>query len=146
MTDAFRALRKQTDDNGDEWSIATATINEEPSLTRGEFKDDADINRLLARFGVNQQVRQDPRFTEVDYNLDLQQAYAALDAASRAQLQVPEELRSKYPDWLTILNGAESGEYQRDLQALADRKAAEAEAVKKTATDNAPKEPGAGVS
>ena len=119
-------VRSQADTLGDQISAETAFDTGTESFTRQEFKDEADLNILLGRFGVNQQVRQDPRFMEIDYNLDLQSALAAVDAARRANYDVPQELRAKYPDWRTVLNGAESGEYQKDLQELADRKKTQA--------------------
>ena len=133
MTTTTKAVRSQADDKGDSVSLQTGYDTGSDSLTRQEFKDEADLNILLGRFGVNQQVRQDPRFIEIDYNLDLQSALAAVDAARRANYDIPQELRAKYPDWRTLLDGAESGEYQKDLQALADRKDAEQKAADKDA-------------
>lgn len=128
MTQAFQGTRRQSDNLGDEISKQTAYRNTGPELTRQEFKDEANLNILLARFGVNQQVRQNANFTEVDYNLDLQTALGAIDAARRANMKVPEELRAKYPNWLAVLEGAETGEYGKDLQDLATRKETEKKA------------------
>lgn len=124
--------RTQNDGLGDETSTAAATdANQGDSLTRQEFRDDADLNILLARFGVQTPIRTDGQYgQEIDYNIDLQQALGAVEAARRANLNVPDELRDKYPDWKSVLNAAETGEYQKDLQALADHKAAQL-AIKK---------------
>jgi len=135
MTKAFCAVRTQCDDLGDKISNDTAQLETGEIITRQEFKDEADLNILLARFGVHQQVRADAKFTEVDYNLDLQTALAAVEAARRADYKVPEELRAKYPNWLTVLKGAETGEYEHDLMQLKARKEAE-ELAKKNVAPN----------
>ncbi|QCQ85065.1 internal scaffolding protein [Blackfly microvirus SF02] len=124
--------RLQYDCDREAVSLATGTDTGPESLTRQEFADEADLNVLLARFGVNTPVRPMIYGGEVDYQLDLQQAFAAIESARRANMAVPDELRQKYPDWRKVLNGAESGEYQRDLKELSDRRAAE-EAAKKVA-------------
>ncbi|QCQ85140.1 internal scaffolding protein [Blackfly microvirus SF02] len=115
------ALRSQADDLGDAYSNITAlTFQGEESLTRQEFAEETDINYILRRHGASEQ-RIANYGGEVDYNLDLQQALSARDAATRANIQVPEEIRHKYPDWVSVLRGADNGEYQRDLQQLADK-------------------------
>jgi len=126
------AERTQVDGKQDAYSDAAGIdFSDTELMTRQEFKDEADLNILLSRFGVNTMVRTDGRYgSEVDYNLDLAQALAAIESARRANLAVPDELREKYTDWRSVLNAAESGEYQADLQNLADWKAAE-EAKKK---------------
>lgn len=116
------AERTQDDNQQDFYSDLSGLDTGEETLTRQEFKDETDINIMLSRFGVNQQQRVMEYGKEIDYNLDLQQALAAVDTARRANLNVPEELRSKYPTWREVLNGAENGQYQADLQDLADRK------------------------
>jgi hypothetical protein len=54
----------------------------------------------------------------VDEQLDLQSALSALAAAKSADFKVPQELKDKYPNWKAVLNGTETGEYQRDLAAV----------------------------
>lgn len=123
------AERTQDDNLQDQYSQLTGLdFTGTESLTRQEFKDEADLNILLARYGVAQ-VRPMEYGKDVDYSLDLQSALNALDAASAAQFDVPPELRDKYPTWRHVLNGAESGEYQQDLLNLAaKKKQADAEA------------------
>lgn len=125
--------RTQKDGAQKEYSDAAGIDTGTDGGARQEFKDEADINILLSRFGINTQVRTDGKYgAEIDYNLDLQQAYAAIESARRATSAVPEELREKYPTWREMLNATETGEYQHDLQNLADWKAKElAEAEEK---------------
>lgn len=125
------AERTQVDGLEDEYSLLTGTDTGTDTATRQEMKDESDINILLARFGVNTPIRGGLDYgAEIDYNMDLQQALGAIESARRANTAVPEELREKYPTWREVLNGAETGEYQKDLQTLATDKAIEAEQMK----------------
>lgn len=134
-TNPFRPMRTQDDGLGDMVSLATATTPVGDSLTRQEFKDDADVNLLLKKYGVDTPVRafQQAQFTEVDYNVDLQQALAAVNEAKRVTGAVPEELRDKYPTWKHVLDGVESGQYGKDLEELAGKKAEEKRAADRNA-------------
>lgn len=134
------AVRTQADGRQEEFSDLAATDVGTDSYTRQEFKDEADLNILLARFGVNTPIRTGGQYgQEIDYNLDLQQAFAAIEAARRANLAVPPELQTKYPTWREVLNAAETGEYAHDLQNLADWKAAEAAKAAEKQTEESPK-------
>lgn len=121
----LQAIRSQADDLQDEISDATGLDTGTETLTRQEFKDEADLNILLSRFGANAMSRQPEWGGETDFTLDLQGALAAIAQAKEADLQVPPELREKYPTWRDVLNGAETGEYQTDLKMLAQVKANE---------------------
>lgn len=115
----LKAVRTQHDGKGKEYSDRGARIfDPEEDKTRQEFKDDADLNILLRRFGLETLVRTDGKFTEVDYNMDLQQAFAAIAAAKHVLPNVPPELRGKYKSWQDVLNATESGEYKQDLDRV----------------------------
>lgn len=119
----FKPVRTHDDGKGDAVSRDTATTPEGESLTRQEYKDDSDVNTILRKFGVDAPIRSQPVFgQEVDYTLDLQQALGAIEQAKRANAQVPEELREKYPTWKHVLDAAETGEYQKDLEELRTKK------------------------
>lgn len=122
-TNPFKRIREQDDGLGDIVSAETAHTPEGESMTRQELAPEADINLLLARFGVEQQQRPLPTTSEIDYTMDLQQAHEAVRQAKQADYRVPDELRDKYPNWIAVLTGAETGEYQRDLAELQKRKA-----------------------
>lgn len=122
------AERTQDDNLQDQYSQLTGLdFTGTETLTRQEFKDEADLNILLSRYGVAQ-MRPVQYGKEVDYTVDLQTAISALEAANAATFDVPEELRDKYPTWRHVLNGAESGEYHQDLLNLAEKKKADATA------------------
>lgn len=118
-----KKTRTQIDDDFDKVSQATGLDANEPLITRQEFKDEADLNILLARFGVNAQQRPMTWGQEIDWNTDLQQALNAISEARQAEFNVPPELQSKYPTWRHVLNGAETGEYADDLMRLAKTRA-----------------------
>lgn len=131
----LRPIRTQLDDRQREHALAAAIdFTGTDSLVRPEFADDADINKLLRRYGIDQQLRPVIYGKEQDDSIDLQMAFAAIKAAE--EIQVPEELRAKYNHWSKVLNAAESGEYQYDLEQLADQKKRNAEAA--TAQQGAP--------
>lgn len=120
-------VRAHGDGKGDAESDRTALdfSNEEP-ITRQEFRDEADLNILLDRFGVNSQ-REPTYGATVDDSLDLQQALSAIQQARRIDALVPPELRTQFPDWKAVLNGTETGEYQKALEDLTNRQNAEKE-------------------
>lgn len=129
------AFRTQDDGLGDEMSKATAFTTDEISRTRPEFAEEKDINYMLDRFGVNQQQRP-VTYGEMDMNPDLQSAMLAIAEAKKVVATVPPELRTKYPDWRSVLNAAESGQYALDLEKLEQEKAEQAKAAAAKETPN----------
>lgn len=131
------AIRTQIDDLAEEYSQATAIdCSNLPDKTRQEFKDETDVNQILARFGVNTPMRQ-PIYGAVDYDMDLQQSLAAIKTAQQTADNLPKQLRDKYYHWEMLLEGMRSGQFKTDLDAyLADQKASKA-AQTATGTQNA---------
>lgn len=126
--------RSQTDGMGDFWSEATGiSFQGTPVLTRQEYAEEADVNILLNRFGVNTPLREMQWGAEIDDRLDLQQALYAIDQAK--QIKVPDELRAQFPTWQHVLNGAESGAYQHALAEHERVKKATAEAAEREEAD-----------
>lgn len=77
-------------------------------MARQEFADEADINKILGRFGIDAFVKK-PEFGEQDFDLDL---YGALDAMAKARTafgHLPTALKHKYRNWKNFLNAAEQG-------------------------------------
>lgn len=109
------AIRTQSDYLGDEASLEAGTDSgDAPDMARQEFKDEADINKLLARYGV-QPLTKEPIYGDVDYNLDLQQALAAIDTAGQAWQSLPKNLKEKYPTWQLLLNALHEGRLKIDM-------------------------------
>lgn len=131
------SIRTQIDGLEDEYSLATALdTSADPMLTRQEYKDEADLNILLSRFGVPG-ARPMTWGQEIDWNTDLQQALGAMEQAKSVENTVPEELKSKYPTWRHVLNAVENGAYGNDLKALAEQKAKDKAAADRAAAEKA---------
>lgn len=111
------AMRTQVDGLAEVVSLETAIdCSTMPDLARQEFKDETDVNKVLARYGVNTPLRQ-PEYSTVDYDMDLQQALAAIETAQEALRKLPPQLRQKYPTWETLLAGLYQGTFKTDLDA-----------------------------
>lgn len=116
----FKPLRRQGDGLGDMASDAAALdCSNLPDLARQEFKDEADVNHLMRRFGVGafSPPNRPGSFGEVDWDMDLQNAMFAVGAADRMYRKLPPDLRAKYPSWETLLNALRNGELKIDLEA-----------------------------
>lgn len=108
-----RAIRSQVDDLGDEYDLLTAIIfDPSKDRTRQEFAAEADINVMFAKFGVFGDARKPIAYGEVDYSIDLQQAFAAIEDAKRLWKRMPEGIQEKYPNWQSLLNAANAGELE----------------------------------
>lgn len=81
------------------------------SLTRQEDAPDADINRLMKRFGVTGQMPQ-PRIgtsSVVDFDVDLQGALIVINQTKEAHASLPKHIRKRYPTWQALLTAVEQG-------------------------------------
>lgn len=116
-------LRTQADNRGDELSKATRTICTNEAQARQEFRAECDIRTILKRFGVPVSTKA-AEYGVQDDRITLQSALNALHEAQGLMQAVPEELRYKYPTWRHVLQATESGDYQKDLDALDARRAA----------------------
>lgn len=125
-------FRTQTDRRGLEFSRAGGLdCSTSKDMARQEFKDDADINVLLSRFGVNHQQRT-LQYGEMDFNIDLQQATHAVRDAKDAHSRMSPEIQALYPTWQQFVSGIASGRVADDIYRLDQEKAAAAAAAKKT--------------
>lgn len=107
---SFPVPRSQPDGLQLVYSQATALdMSESKDLARQEFRDEADINIILKKFGVTSHGIT-PRFQEVDYDADLQSALGAIAEARRVHADIDPELRKKYPTWQSLLNAMATGE------------------------------------
>lgn len=84
-------------------------------MTRQEFKDDADINVILKKFGIDQGQRQ-MQFGEQDFTIDLQQALIAVDESKKAYGKIDQGLRDKFPTWQKFVNAIATGEIAKEMQ------------------------------
>lgn len=123
----MRAIRSQADTKGDHYTQMTGLYcPPEEDMTRQEFKNDADINILLRRFGVNTPQRPGATFGEVDYDLDLHTAMQATLQLHHAWSKAPADVRERYPSPNDLFHATQTGELKTFLQeraAIADRAA-----------------------
>lgn len=118
------AIRTQVDGLNEQYSYDTALdCSDLPDMARQEFKEETDVNNILARYGVDG-IKRPPEYAEVDYTADLQQSLEAIREAQRSIAKLPAELRGKYSTWERLLDGAFNGEFKEDLATYYEEKAA----------------------
>lgn len=125
------ATRQQKDYPFDAESIESAldcaTDPEGKSVTRQEQAPDTDANRILSQYGIP--YGRPMTFGEVNYNLSLQEAYEHRDTYMKVYAALPQPIKDKYPSFMDVMRGLDSGQLQADIQ-----QAAEAEAQPKPTT------------
>lgn len=126
--------RHQADEQQDFYNAVTALDDFPEDLARQEFRDEADINRILLRHGVGLTNNRPLVYGETDFDLNLQDAYAAVDAARAAHGRLDPQLREKYPTWDAMLTGLASGRFAADMAELK----AKAEAEKAASQSDTP--------
>lgn len=115
----MKALRTQHDDLQDDYSqLGGLDCSDSRDMARQEFKDETDVNVILKRFGVDSFQAKAPIFGETDYDIDLQQALAAIQSAKEVHRGLPPELKKVYTNWRSMLNAANSGDLKRDMDKL----------------------------
>lgn len=110
-----------------------------PDTARQEFKREADVNYILSRFGVGGIPQRQVSYGEADFDLDLQGAYIANDAAEKAFYYLSPSLREKYKSVAAMLDAMNSGELAKDLAAEKDMAAAKAQPAPTEPPPEAPK-------
>lgn len=108
-----KPIRTKTDGRQQEYSRKTATHTPGPDLARQEFRQTTDINFILSRHGAAglRAAQMGAQINEVNYDLDLQQALAAVAAARIAHRKMSKATKEKYPTWQSLLNAVEAGEF-----------------------------------
>lgn len=131
-------IRTQADGLQAQYSRETGIdCSDLPDRARQEFKDETDVNKILARYGVEAIMRGEAQYSEVDYDMDLQKALACIEEAERSIAKLPAEIYSKYPTWEQFTAGAFNGNLKTDLAAYHEEKAAETAAAAQAAIDAA---------
>ena len=85
----------------------------EDNRTRQEFKDEADINNVVARFYpfAPPQARV-PQYGEQDMSLDLHGALMAVQEARESYASLPASLREQFPTYSDFVNAVADGRIQ----------------------------------
>lgn len=95
-------------DNFDDITISSGLFcDSEEDVTRQEFKDEADINKVLQRHGV---MPRPVQYGEWNFDEDLTSSVQARQAVDDAYMALPADVRAQYPDmgsvWAAIASGA----------------------------------------
>lgn len=108
----MKAIRTQVDEQGDEFSRRTRkSFIGTDHAARQEFKDEQDVNKILARYGVtSSHAVRGPQLGEVDYSTDLQQSLHLIRETRQAFNRLAPELRAKYKNWQGLLDAIQRGE------------------------------------
>lgn len=77
---------------------------------RQEFKEEADVNVILRKFGAGGFEPRPVVYGSQDFDLDLQSVYSAAEEAQAGWLRLPEHLRRRYPGWPELLAAVDRGE------------------------------------
>lgn len=104
---------------------------------RQEFKAEADVSTILARFGAGATFGA-PRGSsgEVDFDLDLQTAYRVVAESREAWLRLPVDVRQRYRGWQELQAAVEAGEWP--FKKAPEAAAAGAAGSGASASDSAP--------
>lgn len=101
MKNRFKWRHQYDVDRDDEEGAACATVNDQPSLTQQQFTEDADINTIAHRFGLNQipVAPVDPAaFRDTTGDPDLAQILSAQNEARENFMALPAKLRRRFHD------------------------------------------------
>lgn len=104
------ATRTQSDRSQGDISRATRLIcRKSTNRARQEDAADADINTILRKHTHGLPLRP-LEYGQVDFDLDLTGAYAAVAEARRGFRLLPPHLRAKYPSWESLMAAVANGE------------------------------------
>lgn len=109
------AVRTQVNPETKKFAKLTTLHTGAGSLTRQEFKDATDVNVLLRKHGVDPFTHRPLRFGDVDYNMDLQQAFDAVARARTAYDGMDADIRARYKSPEDVMAATMSGELQKFL-------------------------------
>lgn len=95
-------------DPGVSVTLDASNSKDNKDVARQEFKDEADINYMLSRFGVAPR-RGTPIYGEWDDTVDLQVALQSVSDARSAYRQLPDNLKAKFTRMEDLLSALENG-------------------------------------
>lgn len=100
-------VENQTLDASDGADLANTDDNNK-DMARQEYKDEADINYMLSRFGITQP-RGTPTYGEWDDDIDLQIAIESVREARAGYATLPKELRDKFRSMEELIVAIDNG-------------------------------------
>ena len=112
----------------DEETKRTATVNEEPTMTQQQFKEECDINVIMERFGATGElptnIRQ-PITADFVEAMTFHEAQNALLAAQESFMELPAQVRARFendPAQLIEYMEADLGEHgNAERRAFAEK-------------------------
>lgn len=99
-------MDNQTLDASDGADLENGVENKDTA--RQEYKQEADVNYMLSRFGITAP-RGTPTYGEWDDSIDLQIALESVREAEEGYRTLPKELREKFPSMEAMLTAIENG-------------------------------------
>lgn len=100
--------KDQRDIDVDNPTLDASASDENPDMAKQEFKDEADINYMLSRFGITQP-RGAPAYGEWDDAIDLQTAIESVRFANEAYRELPWALRQKFGSMTDLIRAVDNG-------------------------------------
>lgn len=95
----------------EEWSLESSLrCDPKEDKARQEFRDAADVNVILRKFGTAGFEPRPVRYGVQDMDADLQQHFEAARSLQEGWLRLPESLRRRYPSWDELLDAVQRGE------------------------------------
>lgn len=104
----YPPTKDQTDIDIENVLLDASDSAENKDTARQEFKQEADINYMLSRFGITPP-RGTPTYGQTDDTLDLQTAIQAVREAQAGYRTLPKELRDKFPSMEAMLAAIDNG-------------------------------------
>lgn len=87
-------------------------------VTRQELKDEADINIILSRFGIDRiQQRQNYPF-EIDFTVDLQQTLNSVNDSRNAFNRLQPQIQNEFGNWQNLVNAMADGTLSKRLEKI----------------------------
>lgn len=109
----MRITRRQSDsaETNELLSIASGVSQFDESLTRQEFKDEADLNFLLQRYGILPPSLRQPVYGDFNTDMDLVRAYETVREAETVFNGLPPQMRQAFGSWGNLAEAIANGEY-----------------------------------
>lgn len=104
----YPPTKDQTDIGLENQTLDASHSVDNTDMARQEFKQEADINYMLSRFGITQP-RGTPTYGTWDDTIDLQDALASVREAKDGYSTLPKELREKFPSMEEFLRAIDNG-------------------------------------
>lgn len=101
-------IKDQGDIGIEDVTLDASDSEDNKDMARQEFKNEADINYMLSRFGVTS-VRGAPTYGEWNDAIDLQNSLEAVRDARTAYRRLPIELRDKFRSMEELIEAVENG-------------------------------------